>query len=961
MPAPRPLRSRPLRYLFLIAAVILVPAAGVSLAQAPLTFASSGHTFHGDWHVDATLSRSTWQPGDRLTIQASLRVDADLLPGLSRAGIKASQVCLLVTAERTFDADGWMRLASDERMSTLLTPTGLAIEGGVQGAVTNRYGYEFRTPFDQFVTANVAWPQPALSYTFSISAALPADLPPGLYRLRFDVGVRVGTRLYNINGFSFAVRGFSDQAGTNCYFYSPVVAANGTHVSGRTIDASGLQARFPWLLLAQYNSNGYRGVVADEDAARFATSDRSIIPDEVILPLFDDRGNRLAYSLEPRFPTDTIDPLVNIPWNWSSGEITVRITDPGGGVTTIGPAPFVAKSGSGPTTKNVALTAWKPSQYGRYTVSATGWIADESGRTYHGGGTYHFWIAKRMTLATATFQGMAYPVGSKYGRDIQFNPPVPADVEVEVELYPNSDANAVRTLSYTGTASRGGVFTAAQGMQSFALDAPGEYHARVIATYEDADKHLWVCAMRHAGVVYAEDSPVIARGKKLFVNGTYVDRGDTNFEGYVERDGTQHLAHITFPYQAGDVLLIASEGQGANKIEPVLTYQMRGDTSPWDARLQSVGATNLRIKTTNGYSPHLFPEYITDIEYYYGAAPRPGFMSRFIVGESTVRAPYWPVSPNSFGGQIGASSNGDLPGDVYRLLGGVVLRRKGQAPMYSGYMASAFLLPKYTNNNRVVGAGSEDLVGPTGERARFFLVGLRPGMAYEVGSTFRPAVQIDPILPASVHFVLMYPDGRQQVADGTGDRFGSFAGAAAWPLDVAGVYRYQVTARWNGFEARMPGLPVTGGEFYVYSIGRVPGNTGLKLDALKQTTFSAAGTLTLTGSSTAMSVRYAVITPGAVLAQGQIPVVGGKFRYVFDPRAANGAAPIYDIANITTGQPQIGRVVHITFFSEEKRQDGRSCFDFARVIIRGTTAIVQPTAAWTPSEREKRPREIRLP
>jgi len=46
---------------------------------------------------------------------------------------------MLITAERTFDAGGVLRLPSDERMSSLLTPTGLAIEGGVQGAVTNRF------------------------------------------------------------------------------------------------------------------------------------------------------------------------------------------------------------------------------------------------------------------------------------------------------------------------------------------------------------------------------------------------------------------------------------------------------------------------------------------------------------------------------------------------------------------------------------------------------------------------------------------------------------------------------------------------------------------------------------------------------------------------------------------------------------------------------------------------------
>ena len=54
--------------------------------------------------------------------------------------------------------------------------------------------------------------------------------------------------------------------------------------------------------------------------------------------------------------------------------------------------------------------------------------------------------------------------------------------------------------------------------------------------------------MRHAGVVYPPDSPIVARGKKLTVGGKYVDRGETNFEGYVDETGETHLDHINFPY-----------------------------------------------------------------------------------------------------------------------------------------------------------------------------------------------------------------------------------------------------------------------------------------------------------------------------------------------------------------------------------------------------------------------------
>ena len=328
--------------------------------------------------------------------------------------------------------------------------------------------------------------------------------------------------------------------------------------------------------------------------------------------MVDDTGKKLSYSLEPQFPADGIDSLQNIPWNWSSGQLTVWVTGPDGKVVNLGTARFVAKSGNGPTTKLATLTAWSPPAYGRYVVRATGWIEDRWGRRYEGGGTYRFWIGKRMTLATATFQGMPYPVGSRYGRDIQFNPAVPADVTVTVRLHPQSDARAVREASYSGKASPAGLFGAAQGMVPFTLDAPGEYWAHVFATYTDPEGHLWVASVRHAGVVYPEGSPVVARGKKVVVGGASLERGDTRFEGYVSADGTQHLAHVGFPYRAGDVLLIAAEGQGANKIEPVLTYQMQGDASPWDTRLNGVGTTNLAIKTSNGYSPHLYPEHITD-------------------------------------------------------------------------------------------------------------------------------------------------------------------------------------------------------------------------------------------------------------------------------------------------------------------------------------------------------------
>ncbi|HSW48806.1 MAG TPA: hypothetical protein VLH09_01465, partial [Bryobacteraceae bacterium] len=741
---------------------------------------------------------------------------------------------------------------------------------------------------------------------------------------------------YSLNGESFAKRPFFTGRPVESHVYSPPIRASAIHVSGRPVDAASIQPRVPWVLMGSYNSNGYRGVVADEDKAWFGVSGRNLIQDDIILPRFDAQGRQVSYSLEPQIPPDTIELRSNVPLDYTQGHLSVQVTGPDGKTTNLGAAPFVAKSGQWPTTKNSAFTAWKPLLYGLYTVKATGWTSDVWGNRYEGGGTYRFWVAKRMTLATATFQGYSYPVGNRYGRDIGFAPAVPADVEVTATLYRNSNPNDVKTVKYSGRATPGGIFGAAQGMQPLVFDAPGEYAGYVLARYVDPEGHLWVCSMRHAGVVYPVDSPIVAHGKKVTIGGKYVDRGNTQFEGWVDTvTGESHLAHINFPYQSGDVLLIAAEGQGANKIEPVLTWARKVDPQPYESRLQGIGVTNVQLRTSNGYSPHLFPEYISNWEYYYAGAPRPGFMGRFLVAEDGARAPYWPTSPNSFGGQINASANGDSPGDIYRLVGGVVLRDKGAPPAYAGYLASAFLLPKGSKSNRVVAPGSEDLTGSDGKPGRFFLVGTRPGMLYEVGTAFAPAVQIDPIVPATVNFVLDYPDGRRRIAYGTGDASGAFVGAERWTLDIPGLYRFHLEADWQGLKGRMPGLADGGGEIYVIEKERPAGAAGLRFDLPAESSFTPAQGAVINGVSTAEMVHYAAVIPGAVIAQGELHVIGGKFSFKLDPAAINLAAPTYDVALLTSGAADIKDVIHLTFFSREVTPSGVPFHSFVRLIIRG--------------------------
>ena len=101
---------------------------------------AGGKTSYGTWHLDATCTPSGWRPGTAVDLVASLTLSPEMLPNLVRAVGEPEEIILLLTSERSFDGSGILRLPSDERMSTLLTPGGLAIEGGTTGAISRATG-----------------------------------------------------------------------------------------------------------------------------------------------------------------------------------------------------------------------------------------------------------------------------------------------------------------------------------------------------------------------------------------------------------------------------------------------------------------------------------------------------------------------------------------------------------------------------------------------------------------------------------------------------------------------------------------------------------------------------------------------------------------------------------------------------------------------------------------------------
>lgn len=931
----------------------------------------------GQWWGGISSSATSLQSEQLISVRVELTLGEGVLKALAAAdqsnwndsttATKLDKCVLLLTAERVFDGNGRQHRASDEGMSTLLTPTGLPIQGGTQGAVSSRFNNStINAPVDELVELPLPESFSGQQHVqFNVSTKTMKGLPPGLYRLRANFGIRSThynkSYYYDLHYNNFTRHQFHDGS---YMFSSPLLPASGQDASGKAIDANAIQARIPWTILDGYNSNGYSGVVADEDRKHFALGQKNLIQDDVVLPRYaTGTTTAVSYNLEPIFPFETYYTRDNIDWDWTQGEMDLEVVDPAGNTTTkVTSAPIVAKSANraGPTTNNKAFTEWVPSMYGLHTVIIKGWMKDKSGRRYEGGGTYKFWIARRLTMATATFQGMAYQVGYAYGRDISFSPPVPASVEITATLYPDSDPAQATVVTSSGTATPGGVFGVPQGMKPLPLSKPGEYHGKVLAQYKDAEGELWVCVMQHAGVVYPADSPITAHGKKLFLNYAYVDRGETNVAGYVTPKGK--FVHLNVPYNSGDLLMVASSDRETNKIGPVLIYEEKAAPLPWDASLDEVGTTNLYMQTSNGLSPHMFPEYVTAKQYYYASAARPGFMARFLVADSVMREPYWSTSPNDFGEQAGSSYNGDQTGDLYRFIGGVVKQDAGKAPAYAGYLSSGAILPKTDinntgqiipslgNNNRIVAPGTTDIVGPKGQKARFFLTpSFRPGMTYTLGTTWKPVLQVDPMVPATISLKLTYPDGTTIKTDGGLVADGSWMGAAQ-TLNQPGIYRVEVSADWQGFTGTIPGLPSTGGEFYVLGAPKPVGEQGLVVDRSKETLFSLSDKLRIEGHSTGTSVHYALIMPGAVIAQGEVPVQNGSFVVEIDPPAINASTPIFDLINYVTGtfwgsQPAADqhkttrKIMHLSLFSKEKASDGTEFWDFHRVITRGTTVM----------------------
>ena len=388
-------------------------------------------TFHGSINTD------TFTPGDTLRVRGTVRVDS---PALQSAD--ALQVETQLVLER---ADGPSLLhGTSGAATTFLTPTGLPLE---------RHGHWWATGFNQYrelplVKAAATQAEARLDLTIT----LPPDMPAGYYRPFLN----------------FYFPDMPRENPSSRQFLVPTEHDTGTLVLPTIKVGSPIPPRLDWVLFMDTLSNGSRGVLAREDAARFGIAQRILTSSETfVIPRLGAADNPLTYRLEPFVPTVSLanssggNPpnAPRISFRFPSGSLTVRIRQPGGTERVLGPAPFVQsrlkslvnEEGNGPLDGGgghlrevYQLTTLDPrfevafTQDGLHVITVEGTIDDIYG-TYLDGRRH---LRQSMLVGCwpwirRYYLGRTFEVGDGFNPGLVVSPPVTAEVEVRLQHHPS--------------------------------------------------------------------------------------------------------------------------------------------------------------------------------------------------------------------------------------------------------------------------------------------------------------------------------------------------------------------------------------------------------------------------------------------------------------------------------------------------------------------------------------------
>ncbi|MDP7112865.1 MAG: hypothetical protein QGH45_12925 [Myxococcota bacterium] len=897
-----------------------------------------------------------------------------------------TELIVAVGGEWRYDRDGAYRSASrSNAISSNLTPTGLPIEyfGGWPkvGLLHGAEGSPFEA-FQVFAADTIAPLARIHQLSGELTVELPADAPEGYYQPRIYVFVRVDGEATPIH-----LAAFADNWNEKPYPVLPLVRV------GRPATP-----RLPWSILAAAAQMGRTGTLPVEDRERMALAGRAGFGGELIL-----RPGR--YPVAPSFPTlfpqsaiaavdgglEVVPDRIPSYLDLSRGGVSCRVKLPDGSLQDLGTRRFLGEGPTGPTLDegpfDVSFAAT-----GRYEIELTGYVLDGHGRRFEGGGTYEVHVAHPLTFSTSCKPGNPFLVGDAYPSKVNVNPPFPAEVTVEVVYLPDSDPARRVDWVGSGSANRFGHFVD-YATPPLRFEEPGEYRSTVSARFVDGAGELWMGQQVSASVIAPDHGPLRLHGTRSFPYGLRV--ADDYNGGLARISERQDMKSSFLPFTPAmlpdpyvpadprDTLFVPTHAFHDSLVEPHFSMalsdpelsetlqgaysqplfsvppmyqrisgdwlylrdvvQLSTDSGGWFPADEG-HADELPILPVGGgaqWHPFTFPERNRFEAYTYMGIVRPGFPAMTTVYQRDAIGMYWLTSPNRYGFHYNTGSNADLPGDLYRVLAGAVVKDlESGRNLYDAYSAAIAVSAPTGSTLAILGPGERPLVTAAGREHSLFLA-LDSHDTLEVGERIGLGGMVFPAVEADVTWTVTTPDGRLIPLETTADRLGIARAPAAIPVDGPGLYRVQVEVRHGELTGDVVGTAdgswwhcavEPGAPPLLYS--ELPART--TIDPLDGIRIPLAWPADLTD----VHLHWGVIMPGQLLDQGEVSPARPTWEYPFEPAQLAVAFPNLDVRSFASGEWELSDTVVFQFFLEAKR-GGEPVFDALRLVLRDDLLVNQ--------------------
>jgi hypothetical protein len=966
-------------------------------------FAGGGRVSNEDtaWVVEGSLSKISFQEGDRVKISGKLSILANVPV---RNGISYN-----ITGQMIGDENGLQVGPGGVFASNILTPTGLPIVPGIN----------FRGFFNNDCnSAPLNWKQEKEKFVSDFSCDVkietntPGGTPEGTYimwlTLNFPQAIEDVQKEKLLK--------FSGQAD------------NMVALSTVTI-GSPKPMRLATTLFADLLQEGTRGgIFSRENAPQFGISPLIITSHNPVIPRLDPYGNSLKHRLDPYAPllgmTDRAPPSVPfIGFDFTNSELTIVVDRPDGKTDVLGPSPLAAygvrtpilpvnnsiAGGGGHIGEIPQLLGFRDEflyefpQDGDYVITLSGYVSDINGHTFEITGTYDVTVANSLDIETMLLPGTPFEVGDSLPVGLHVYPQVPAEVNFTV-THVGAD-NIITLEQYKGVANESGYWDG-EG-QVFTFEEAGEYKVDVEARYTGEHGALWVGRMVYGSAIATPDGPIIAHGRRGKDGLDYLPP-PWGFGVDFSDDG-----HLQFPFFTGDILW-GIEGPEPNRengdtgfgpgdsVNTNLSFQAVDIEHPLVARaikqvpsyevafvkagqIPLISAVELSTDDSSEFFEGFQPEDFRLLAYAYSSAQRPGIRVREII-QGGGGGTYWRFN-DAYHGQSGNSPfDGDMPGDFKFLYGATVIRdielKEGIFAIYgSGWVlardddpqGSRFMPPFQGNAGGPNGGPLFNVHGRDVDM--FFLpLGVRPGSILEVGDVFRMAGPIMPTLPSKVEYIVNSPDGSTSTFGGRANAVGYFYDPTDdFILDQPGLWTVELMVTHDGMTSAGPvqapypsGGPLTpDGRTFTFVVtdndtqplGLITNLTLLKPEnwygSINQARFEALLPQEWTGKTAHLTVTM----PGIVLIDGDVQIEDRVIRWMLKGEAMNQLANNFDY------NAGLSDTITVTFYADE--QSGRQAAGTivthgARVPLASLAPPVPASSNWPTGQASCLPSETVL-